>query len=130
MVTIIVDPIRERLLQERESLCSQIERLGISTQAFGEQGFRADDDAIWSTVQAENVALLRHLEQLLEQVEHALTKLSSGAYGFCENCGMLISPARLEAIPYASLCFGCQQRRERTARGLGIRARGPRYRVS
>jgi DnaK suppressor protein len=118
-----LDLIQERLLQERESLRLQIERLGNSTQEFGEYDYRADDDAIWGTVRAENVALLRHLKHLLEQVESALTKLSAGVYGLCEDCGMPIPPARLEAIPYASLCIACQERREKTARGLSVRVR-------
>ena len=115
MTAVSVDPIRARLLQERESLRTQIERLGNSTQEFGTQGYHVIDDATWVTEQARNVALLRHEKHLLEQVERALERLSAGTYGLCEGCGASIPLARLEAIPYASLCLDCQQRLEKTA---------------
>jgi RNA polymerase-binding transcription factor DksA len=30
----------------------------------------------------------------------------------CKQCGREIDPARLKALPYATLCLSCQQRRE------------------
>ncbi|NIV31407.1 MAG: TraR/DksA family transcriptional regulator, partial [Anaerolineae bacterium] len=31
-------------------------------------------------------------------------------YGICEQCDAEIDPARLKALPYATLCLRCQQR--------------------
>lgn len=44
------------------------------------------------------------------QYELALGRIASGAYGTCEDCGQPISVARLETIPEASSCTGCQRR--------------------
>ena len=49
----------------------------------------------------------------LRAVEHALAKIKRGTYGVCESCGKAIDPARLRAVPYATLCIDCQARAER-----------------
>lgn len=48
----------------------------------------------------------------LHDIENALRKLSEGDYGVCEDCGQRIPDARLDAIPSASVCVGCQEKRE------------------
>jgi DnaK suppressor protein len=46
---------------------------------------------------------------LLRQVRGALGRIADGSYGLCENCGEQISPKRLAAVPWASLCRQCQE---------------------
>ncbi len=48
---------------------------------------------------------------LLQKVDHALDRLERGEYGDCEVCGKAIPVARLEALPYVTLCVSCAQRR-------------------
>ena len=48
---------------------------------------------------------------LLRKVEHALSRIDSGDYGICESCGSSIPLARLEALPYATLCVDCASKR-------------------
>lgn len=48
----------------------------------------------------------------LEQVKHALAHALGGRYGLCEDCGRQIPPRRLEILPAATLCVGCQSQRE------------------
>ncbi|MDH5372230.1 MAG: TraR/DksA C4-type zinc finger protein [Acidimicrobiia bacterium] len=48
---------------------------------------------------------------LLVKVEHALERLEKGAYGDCEACGKSIPIARLEALPYTTLCVDCARTR-------------------
>jgi RNA polymerase-binding transcription factor DksA len=43
------------------------------------------------------------------QIDAALVKISEGSYGVCEACAKPIPRARLEAIPFASLCVECQR---------------------
>jgi DnaK suppressor protein len=38
-------------------------------------------------------------------------------YGFCDNCGQPIDPARLEAIPEANLCIKCKAQQAKNAKG-------------
>ena len=44
----------------------------------------------------------------LDEIEHALTRLASGHYGICEDCGGEIPRARLLAQPAAIRCTACQ----------------------
>ena len=48
---------------------------------------------------------------LLHKVEHALAQIAAGTYGKCESCGNDIPVARLDALPYATLCVDCARRR-------------------
>lgn len=43
------------------------------------------------------------------QIRAALMRLDRGTYGLCAGCGGAIPPKRLDAIPWAALCVGCQQ---------------------
>ena len=49
----------------------------------------------------------------LQMVEHALSSITEGIYGECEQCGKEINERRLEAVPWARHCIGCQERLER-----------------
>jgi DnaK suppressor protein len=51
---------------------------------------------------------------LLRQIDHALTKLVDAPddFGLCEECEEEISPKRLAAVPYATLCVACQAKRD------------------
>jgi DnaK suppressor protein len=51
--------------------------------------------------------------QFLQMVEHALSNISEGSYGECELCGSQINERRLEAVPWARHCIGCQEKLER-----------------
>lgn len=46
--------------------------------------------------------------KLIKKIEEMLTKIDSGDYGFCENCGVEIGLNRLEARPTATLCIDCK----------------------
>lgn len=52
----------------------------------------------------------------LDEIEHALTRLASGHYGICEDCGGEIPRARLLAQPAAIRCAACQATAEARAR--------------
>jgi len=54
----------------------------------------------------------RHLEReanLLREVRAALDRIADGSYGFCLHCEEEISQKRLKAVPWATLCIGCQE---------------------
>jgi RNA polymerase-binding transcription factor DksA len=70
------------------------------------------DNATEVFEQAKNLAVCQRLRYTLELVNRALDKMDKGVYGFCEKCGQRIDPARLKALPYATLCMACQARTE------------------
>lgn len=49
---------------------------------------------------------LRH-EEGLRKTLSALSRIESGDYGYCLQCGESISAARLEVDPAATLCITC-----------------------
>ena len=49
----------------------------------------------------------------LAYIENALERMRAGQYGVCETCSIRIPLARLNALPYATLCIDCQRDNER-----------------
>jgi DnaK suppressor protein len=52
----------------------------------------------------KELSIDQNASDLLRKVEHALRRLADKTYGTCEVCGQPIPVARLEALPYATLC--------------------------
>ena len=55
-------------------------------------------------------ALVTALEKERKEIVNTLEKIKSDAYGKCEKCSVMISPARLKAVPIAALCINCAQK--------------------
>lgn len=68
-------------------------------------------DSAEQVTERENEDVLRNLQEEtrleLKQVRTALKRFEAGEYGVCASCGEDISPARLDALPYATLCIRC-----------------------
>lgn len=104
------ETLRSYLESERarlEAVLAQVDVEGGENLGYGNH---MADDASDAFEQAKELALHRHAEQLLKKVNDALERLAQGTYGICELCGKAIDPARLRALPYATLCIRCQQR--------------------
>ncbi|MCH6584251.1 MAG: TraR/DksA C4-type zinc finger protein, partial [Proteobacteria bacterium] len=41
-------------------------------------------------------------------IDETISKIDSGDYGYCDNCGIEIGLKRLEARPTATLCIDCK----------------------
>jgi len=50
--------------------------------------------------------------ELIQQVDEALVRLEEKTFGRCTACGSEVNLKRLEAVPWASLCFSCQEKQE------------------
>lgn len=61
----------------------------------------------------ENVFIAGNKADILGRIDRALKKMSKKMYGICENCGKEIEKERLECIPYARFCVGCEREREK-----------------
>jgi RNA polymerase-binding transcription factor DksA len=97
---------RRLLEEERTQLASELGELGF---ADGGSGLAYDPNfADTSQVTAERgeaEVLAQQLQESLDEVAHALAKLSDGTYGTCEACGEPIAAARLEAMPATRFCI-------------------------
>ncbi len=77
-------------------------------------------DAALDSVQDEISSRLAEVESReLARIEVALERMREGQYGVCEGCGTTIPMARLNALPYATLCIKCQREAEREGGGAG-----------
>ena len=96
MVQTKLDHIRLQLEAQQADLRG---RLGPSGDGSGSGADGAD--------RLRRTALHHRLTNILEQVETALTRLDSGQYGTCIQCGQPIREERLEILPYAVYCVRC-----------------------
>lgn len=80
-------------------------------------------DAALDSAQDELSSQLAEVESReLANIENALERMRDGDYGSCENCTEGIPLARLQALPYATLCIKCQRKAEKN----GTAPSGPR----
>ena len=114
--------LRSRLESEQKRLTEQLDQLEASVRPTEERregspfGKREEEAA--ETLELENrLALEKRIKDQLAAVEHALHKFEEGTYGLCEGCGQPIDPARLEALPQASLCLSCKAKQAKNAKG-------------
>ncbi len=70
-------------------------------------------DAAFDASGEEMASTLAELESKeLAQIERALRRLKTGTYGKCEVCNISIPVARLNALPFSTLCVKCQRELE------------------
>lgn len=77
-------------------------------------------DAAMDSAQDEISSQLAEVESReLTNIETALERMRSGDYGLCEGCSEGIPLARLQALPYATMCIGCQREAEKNGELTG-----------
>lgn len=104
----------QKLEEEREQALRELERL---REALKSEVDPDADEGDPDLVEREKVmALVQGMERKLESIEYALRQAREGTYGICERCGQSIDPARLEAVPEATLCIKCKAIVERQSR--------------
>jgi len=70
-------------------------------------------DAALDAAQDEISSQLAEVESReLGSIERALESIRQGTYGLCEVCAAKIPMARLNALPYATMCIECQRAAE------------------
>ncbi|HVF99312.1 MAG TPA: TraR/DksA C4-type zinc finger protein [Chloroflexia bacterium] len=116
VTSIDVNEIKGRLLKLR----AQLERdIAIKDHQVAEDGDDLDperggvsnhmaDDANETAEQETMMTLRSSAERQLAHVNEALERIEDGSYGTCSNCGKPINPARLDALPFSTLCIDCQ----------------------
>jgi len=121
-MTIGFSLLRSRLESERKRLIEELEQLEASVRPAEERREgspfgKREEEAAESSELERRLTLEKRIRDQLAEVEHALHKFEDGTYGFCDSCGQPIDPARLEALPQASLCLRCKERQAKSAKG-------------
>lgn len=108
------------LEQIRDNLLTRWKKIGKNSE------FDLSNMMELNAPQAEIIDIAQTLEQLgrdaslaeqerreLLAIEKALSKMATGSFGVCEDCGEDIPPRRLMVLPEARLCANCQTFEER-----------------
>jgi len=108
MTDVQLDDLRTQLETERDELVAQLAAIGIgeSAEEIVYDANFADSSQV-TAEKGETVALAATLQESLDAVEAALTRMDEGTYGVCKGCGTAINPARLEAMPSSIRCIDC-----------------------
>lgn len=112
--------LRDRLTRELDETNAEINEISeqVRTYLEGQDNNYGVDNHLGdqADVVYEEERLLSVRERLTDRkvlIEQALTKMDRGTYGICENCHQPIAPDRLAALPFATLCISCQEKRDR-----------------
>ncbi len=105
--------IHSRLENERKRLLEVLEQTQASAtpaeeRRDGSPFGKREEEATQSFELEKRLALEKQIKENLADVERALEKFGKGTYGRCDICGKPIAPARLEALPYATMCLNCK----------------------
>ena len=69
---------------------------------FAEQNLTRLNDEVVDSLESQ-------LRSEIARIDHALQRIEAGVGGVCVKCGRPINGARLEALPYSTLCVQCAQ---------------------
>jgi DnaK suppressor protein len=114
--------LHKKLKSEYQRLKEELDQIHTNASSSDERRegspFGKREEEATETLELEKrLALENRVRQELAGIEHALHKFEEGTYGKCDNCGKLIDPARLEALPQASLCLDCKALQAKNAKG-------------
>ncbi len=114
--------LRSRLESEHKRLTDELEQLAASVRPADERREgspfgKREEEATEAIELEKRLAMEKRIRDQLVEVEHALHKLAEGTYGRCDVCGQSIDPARLEALPQATLCLSCKSGQAKNAKG-------------
>jgi DnaK suppressor protein len=114
--------LRSRLEGMKKNLSEELEQLKSTVRPADERREgspfgKREEEATESFELEKRLTLEKRIREQLAEVEHALQKFKDGTYGSCDNCGQPIDPARLEALPQASLCLNCKTLQAKNAKG-------------
>lgn len=112
---------RKKLIEKQRQLMEEVGKNAL-------YGRGQEDDSIKDLGDQATTAYTREFlfelgngdRRLLKDVTVALRKIEERSFGSCERCGEPIAEKRLEVLPFARYCIGCQravEEEERMAAG-------------
>jgi len=99
------DGPREALLRKKDELTVRLERITANLR----RGYEADSKERAKQLEDSEVvdALGNEARVELSKISAALSRIDSGDFGSCTECGSSIDQGRLKAYPYATECIDC-----------------------
>jgi RNA polymerase-binding transcription factor DksA len=99
--------IKAKLVAKRKELELQLEGTQATERHEVEEGLN-DNAQLWEVSEIRD-GLDDVSAADLNQINQALARIDAGDYGVCQSCGNAIGEARLEALPYVTLCSDCAE---------------------
>ena len=111
---IAISNLREVLIRRRDALRKALAGDLSMLKELREQSGGDVVDFALDSAQDELSSQLAEVESReLAYIDNALEQMREGNYGHCEVCNANIPLARLQALPYATLCIDCQRELEK-----------------
>ncbi len=95
---------KQKLMQRINAIDRKIRHEGMSSD-WAEQATERENDEVLESL--GNTATRE-----LAMINTALKRIEAGEYFHCSACGEDIPPARLELLPFSSLCVDCADKLE------------------
>lgn len=126
------DEIRRRLQARRAELTNEGDHDIEPLRDSDDPTRKIDEDAAPLSEMNQVIASNRNRTRthMLTQIAAALTRLKEDPddFGLCESCEEPIPLRRLELMPWATHCIGCQSQHEADERSMGRRKNLTDYR--
>jgi DnaK suppressor protein len=101
---------KKALLDKRRQLEDEVGRSALYGKGHEDDSIKDLGDQATTAYTREFLFELGNGDRrLLREVLIALRKLEEGGFGECERCTEPIADRRLEALPFARYCIGCQR---------------------
>lgn len=116
-----LENFRDKLLRQKEETWNEImdDLKHDASEEYHDFIHMVCDEADYAMAELKEETVLSFIEhkyQEVKKIDQALTRIESGAYGHCVDCGGWIGGARLEVMPDAVRCVKCQEEVEKSDR--------------
>lgn len=107
----LIKKCREKLIDTKTEILNRVEstRLQLNNE---DRGGDEADQTVRTLAEGEILAMHERMRGQLVEIEMALGRIESGAYGICEETEENIEPERLLAIPWTRLSIEGAEIRE------------------
>ena len=110
------DYFRRKLQRWKSDILREAQDTLVALQTENENHPDLADRASSETDRAIELRARDRQRKLIAKIDAALSRLSDGSYGYCEETGEPIALRRLDARPIATLSVEAQERHERRER--------------
>ena len=104
---------KKKLLERRQQLLDTVSKTEQDGREVDEEAAQDIADKATNSYTKEFLFKKSNDDRfILQLVQEALERLDRGTYGTCVACGGEMQQKRLDAVPWARHCIGCQEKQE------------------
>ena len=108
-----IEQYKKRLVERREQLAATVSRTEQDGREADEEIVQDVADKASNSYTKEFLFKLSNDDRfIMTLVDEALQRMDDNEYGVCVACGGEMQQKRLDAVPWARHCIGCQEKQE------------------